>query len=86
MIPALLLTLAVEVPLYVLALTALRLATPARAALLGVAVNLLTHPVLWWLLALVRAPGGSGVRRPRSWSWRPRSCCWPAAAIRRCCW
>ncbi|MFC4998767.1 hypothetical protein ACFPIJ_13090 [Dactylosporangium cerinum] len=51
MIPALLLTLAVEVPLYVLALTALRLATPARAALLGVAVNLLTHPVLWWLLA-----------------------------------
>jgi hypothetical protein len=51
MIPALLLTLAVEVPLYVLALRALRLATTRRAALLGVMVNLLTHPVLWWFLA-----------------------------------
>ncbi|MDG6109054.1 hypothetical protein Daura_50420 [Dactylosporangium aurantiacum] len=51
MIPALLLTLAVEVPLYVLALTALRLATWRRAVPLGVVVNLLTHPVLWWALA-----------------------------------
>ncbi|MFF5230998.1 hypothetical protein [Dactylosporangium sp. NPDC000521] len=51
MIPALLLTLAVEVPLYVLALMALRLASWRKAALLGVAVNLLTHPVLWWSLA-----------------------------------
>jgi hypothetical protein len=50
-IRALLLTLAVEVPLYVLALTALRVATPRRALLLGVGVNLLTHPVLWWSLA-----------------------------------
>jgi hypothetical protein len=41
----------VEVPLYALALTALRLATPKKAVLLGVAVNLLTHPVLWWSLA-----------------------------------
>lgn len=51
MIPALLLTLAVEVPLYALALAALRLATWPRAVLLGVVVNLLTHPVLWWSLA-----------------------------------
>ncbi|MET7418180.1 hypothetical protein [Dactylosporangium sp. NPDC005555] len=51
MIPALLLTLAVEVPLYALALTTLRLAPLKRAVLLGVLVNLLTHPVLWWFLA-----------------------------------
>jgi hypothetical protein len=51
MIPALLLTLAVEVPLYVLALAGLRLASWRRAVLLGGAVNLLTHPVLWWFLA-----------------------------------
>lgn len=50
MIPALLLTFAVEVPLYALALTALRLAPAGRAVLLGVVVNLLTHPVLWWFL------------------------------------
>lgn len=48
---ALLATLAIEVPLYAAALTALRLARPARAALLAVAVNLLTHPLLWWWLA-----------------------------------
>jgi hypothetical protein len=48
---ALLLTLAIEVPLYVAALTALRLARPIRAAVLAAAVNLLTHPVLWLLLA-----------------------------------
>jgi hypothetical protein len=48
---ALLATLAVEVPLYAVALTALGLARPARAALLGAAVNLLTHPLLWWSLA-----------------------------------
>lgn len=57
MIPALLLTLVVEVPVYALALTALRLAAPARALLLGVAVNLLTHPLLWWFLA-PRPPAG----------------------------
>ena len=51
MIPALLLTLAVEVPLYAVALRALRLASAGRAVLLAVAVNLLTHPVLWWFLA-----------------------------------
>jgi hypothetical protein len=48
---ALLLTLAVEVPLYVAALAALRLARPMRATLLAAAVNLLTHPLLWTLLA-----------------------------------
>ena len=61
---ALLVTLAVEVPLYVAALTALRLARPGRAALLAVGVNLLTHPVLWWYLtprpALGRAGGRGG--------------------------
>jgi hypothetical protein len=48
---ALLATLAVEVPLYAAALAALGLARPVRAALLAVAVNLLTHPLLWWSLA-----------------------------------
>jgi hypothetical protein len=47
---ALLLTLAVEVPLYTAALVALRLATPTKAAALGVLVNLLTHPALWLFL------------------------------------
>jgi hypothetical protein len=47
---ALLVTLAVEVPLYAAALAALRYATAARASLLGAAVNLLTHPLLWWWL------------------------------------
>jgi hypothetical protein len=50
-IQALLLTLAVEVPLYVLALAALNVATIGKAALLGTVVNLLTHPLLWWALA-----------------------------------
>jgi hypothetical protein len=47
---ALMVTLAVEVPLYAAALAALRFATAARAALIGAAVNLLTHPLLWWWL------------------------------------
>ena len=54
---ALLVTLAVEVPLYVAALVALRITRPGRAALLGVAVNLVTHPLLWWSLAPRPAPG-----------------------------
>jgi hypothetical protein len=49
-LPALLLTLAVEVPLYTAALVALRLARWWRAAALGVLVNLLTHPALWLFL------------------------------------
>jgi hypothetical protein len=48
---ALLVTLAVEVPLYVAALVALHLARPGPAVLLGVAVNAVTHPLLWWYLA-----------------------------------
>ncbi|MEV8515038.1 hypothetical protein [Dactylosporangium sp. NPDC051484] len=51
MLPALLLTLVVEVPLYTTALVALRLAGIRRAALLGVLVNLVTHPALWLFLA-----------------------------------
>lgn len=51
MIRALALTLAVEVPLYTAGLAALRLAGRRRAVLLGVLVNLLTHPALWWFLA-----------------------------------
>lgn len=45
------LTIAVELPLYVLGLLALRFAGPLRAVLLGVGVNLLTHPVLWYVLS-----------------------------------
>ena len=48
---ALLLTLAVEVPLYAAALIALRLCRPALAVATAAGVNLLTHPALWWLLA-----------------------------------
>ncbi|WP_432833182.1 hypothetical protein [Dactylosporangium sp. CA-092794] len=51
MLRALLLTLAVEVPLYTAALVALRLATLRRAVLLGAVVNLVTHPALWLFLA-----------------------------------
>jgi hypothetical protein len=47
---ALLLTLAVEVPLYVAALVALRLARFWPALALAVLVNALTHPVLWQTL------------------------------------
>lgn len=48
---ALALTVAVEVPLYVGGLLALRLAGTLRALVVAVGVNLLTHPLLW--LALV---------------------------------
>ncbi|GAA1033472.1 hypothetical protein GCM10009557_35300 [Virgisporangium ochraceum] len=47
---ALLLTLAVEVPLYVAALVSLRLVPVRRALLVAVAANLVTHPALWWAL------------------------------------
>lgn len=47
---ALALTVAVEFPLYMAGLLALRLTTPWRAALLGVGANLLTQPALWWAL------------------------------------
>lgn len=50
---ALALTIAVEAPLYVAGLLALRLAGPLRALLVAVGVNLVTHPLLW--LALVQA-------------------------------
>jgi hypothetical protein len=46
-VTALLLTLAVEVPLYVAAVLALGLARFWRALALAVVVNVLTHPVLW---------------------------------------
>ena len=45
------LTLAVELPWYVAGLVALRLAGWRRALVLGVVVNALSHPVLWWFLA-----------------------------------
>lgn len=44
---ALLATVAVELPLWVAGLLALRMCRPLRAVLLGVGVNLVTHPVLW---------------------------------------
>ena len=45
------LTLAMEVPLYVAGIVALRLARAGRALLAAVLVNLVTHPVLWWALS-----------------------------------
>ena len=51
---ALLLTLAVEVPLYAVALRGLwRVRWPAGVAF-GIGVNLLTHPVLWSVLVRLR--------------------------------
>lgn len=44
---ALLATVAIELPLWVAGLLALRLCGPVRAVALGIGVNLLTHPVLW---------------------------------------
>lgn len=44
---ALLATVAIELPLWVAGLVALRLCGPARAVLLGIGVNLVTHPVVW---------------------------------------
>jgi hypothetical protein len=45
------LTIAAELPWWVLGLVALRLTRWPAALALGIAVNLLTHPVLWWALA-----------------------------------
>jgi hypothetical protein len=45
---ALAVTLAVEVPVYVVALTALADVGRARAVLVAVGVNVVTHPALWW--------------------------------------
>jgi hypothetical protein len=50
---ALALTLAVEVPLYTLWLWSALGVAAGRAAGLAVLVNLVTHPVLWWTLALL---------------------------------
>jgi hypothetical protein len=44
------LTVAVELPVYVTGLTALRLLSWRRAVVAGLAVNVATHPVLWWFL------------------------------------
>lgn len=44
---ALLATVAIELPLWVAGLLALRLCGPVRAVVLGIGVNLVTHPVLW---------------------------------------
>jgi hypothetical protein len=52
------LTLAVEVPLYTLWLWSAVEVPAARAARLAVAVNLVTHPPLWWSLA-VWSPGSA---------------------------
>jgi hypothetical protein len=48
------LTLAVELPWYGAGLVGLRLVKPARwwwALVLGIAVNAISHPLLWWSLA-----------------------------------
>jgi len=50
---ALALTVAVEVPIFVVALRAAHLLTIRRAVVIAVGVNLATHPVVW--LVLVRA-------------------------------
>jgi len=44
-------TLAVELPWYVVGLVGLRLTRWLTALALGVAVNAVSHPLLWWWLA-----------------------------------
>jgi hypothetical protein len=68
LVSALLVTLAVEVPLYLVGLTALRLAPPLRAALLGVVVNMLTLPALWWALGPRPALGRVAVGEVIVWA------------------
>lgn len=54
---ALALTVATEVPVYTAALRAASGSPPGRTALAAVAVNLVTHPPLWWFLRQVPAGG-----------------------------
>ncbi|MEW1864971.1 hypothetical protein OG896_32010 [Streptomyces sp. NBC_00669] len=54
---ALALTMAVEVPVYVAAITTASPARYGRTAAVAVMVNLVTHPVLWWFLSRVPAGG-----------------------------
>lgn len=44
-------TILIEVPLWAMGLAVLRLCGPVRAVVLGVCVNVVTHPVLWHALA-----------------------------------
>lgn len=55
---ALALTLAVEIPVYAVALRWGWAASWRRAALCALGVNLATHPLLWWLLAPWTARSG----------------------------
>ncbi|MFG1807215.1 hypothetical protein [Streptomyces sp. NPDC049040] len=55
--PALGLTVATEVPVYVAALTSVSRTPPGRTACAAVMVNCATHPPLWWFLRQV--PGGA---------------------------
>ncbi|MCL2552777.1 MAG: hypothetical protein FWE15_20260 [Actinomycetia bacterium] len=57
--PALALTLAVEVPVYVAALTAAAAPGVRRTAAAAVLVNLVTHPLLWWFLGRAAALPGA---------------------------
>jgi hypothetical protein len=52
------LTVAIELPVYVTGLVALRLLPWHRALAAGLAVNVATHPLLWWTLS----------ERPRWWT------------------
>lgn len=50
---ALALTLAVELPVYAITLQSLLGLRAAAALTLAVAVNLVTHPIVWWVLGVV---------------------------------
>jgi hypothetical protein len=65
------LTLAVEVPVYVAALRLVAAIGSRRAALWAVLVNLLTHPLLWWVLAPAardRLGAGPGTATVEVWA------------------
>lgn len=58
--PALALTLVVEVPVYVAALTAAAAPDVRRTAVVAVLANLVTHPLLWWFLGRAAGLPGPG--------------------------
>ena len=55
--PAFALTVAVEVPVYVAAVTPASTARFRRTAVAAAMVNLVTHPLLWWFLSRVPTRG-----------------------------
>lgn len=72
---ALALTLLVEVPVYVLAVTVSAPVRRWRIVAVAVGVNLLTHPPLWWVLS------GSGPAHPLTFAVAEAAVCLVEGAL-----